>query len=73
MASPVLLIGVFLLVCGVSLAMLVTSGAHRMLFNRFAVTSHIQDNSAVLAGNPDDAWIETHEFWEMTATEEVAF
>lgn len=72
MASPVLLIGIFVIVCAASLAMLITSGAHRMLFDRFGVTAHVADNSEVLT-RTDDAWLESHEFWEMTATEEVAF
>lgn len=72
MASPILLIALFVIVCATALAMLVTSGAHAIIFDRFAVTSHIADNSEALAG-VDSGWIDNHEFWDITATEEVAF
>lgn len=70
--SPVLLIAVFIVVCLAAAAMLITSGVGRMLFGRFAVTSDITDDGLTLSDAPSE-WIENHEFWEITATEEVAF
>lgn len=72
MASPVLLIGIFVVVTTVVMALLVTSGVYRQLFSRFSVTSSIGDNSHRLAETESD-WIETHEFWELGQVEEVAF
>lgn len=72
MASPVLLIGVFIVVISVVTALLVTSGVYRQLFSRFSVTSAISDDSHRLAETESD-WIETHEFWGLGEVEEVAF
>jgi len=72
MASPVLLVGAFLVVTAVVIALLITSGTHRELFSRFAVTADMNDDSHRLSEITSD-WIETHEFWELSETEEVAF
>lgn len=72
MASPVLLIGAFLVVTAVVFALLITSGVHRELFSRFAITADMNDDSHRLSETSSD-WIETHEFWELSETEEVAF
>lgn len=72
MASPVLLIGAFIIVTVVVMALLMTSGVYRQLFSRFSVTSAISDDSHRLSETESD-WIETHEFWELGQVEEVAF
>lgn len=55
------------------MAMLVTSGMYSELFGRHRRIARASDTSKLLQTASDNEWVENHEFWEMTETEEVAF
>ncbi len=54
------------------MAMLVTSGMYSELFGRHRRIANAQDTSRLLRTD-DGAWVDNHEFWEITELEEVAF
>lgn len=55
------------------MAMLVTSGMYSELFGRHRRVARSADSSGLLQSASENRWVETHEFWEMTEVEEVAF
>lgn len=69
--TPAMSITVFAVVAVICAAMLITSGVLKELFNRFATSSKIADDSTVLSEAPTE-WMENHEFWDGDI-EEVAF